>query len=208
MSVTPGDLTGTERAVLLVLMAQSKPVPNPDLVALGPKLDKAGRDKLNELGLIESDRSSGRFVHELTDRGWHLCREMLSAGAPPKSTGPAKTLYTMLAALDRYLTHADLSLADVFGSRNDVQTATVEDRIRGTYATLTPRPGGWVGLAHLRAELADAPRAEIDAALHTLYRTPGVSLIREENQKALTTVDRDAAVTIGGQDKHLIAIEA
>jgi hypothetical protein len=114
----------------------------------------------------------------------------------------------MLAALDRYLTHADLSLADVFGSPREVQTATVEDRIRDTYATLTPRPGGWVGLAHLRAELGDAPRAEIDAALHTLYRTPGVSLIREENQKALTTVDRDAAVMIGGQHKHLIAIEA
>jgi hypothetical protein len=208
VSVTPGDLTGTERAVLLVLMAQSRPVPNPDLVALGPKLDKAGRDKLNELGLIESDLSGRRFVHELTDRGWHLCREILTAGAPPKSTGPAKTLYTVLATLARYLTHADLSLADVFGSPNDVPTATVEDRIRGGYAELAPRPGGWVSLAHLRAELADAPRAEIDAALQTLHRAPGVSLIREENQKALTAADRDAAITIGGQDKHLIAIEA
>ena len=84
-------------------MAESRPVPNPDLLALGPKLDKPGRDKLNELGLIESARSGGRFVHELTDRGWHLCREIVSAGAPPRSTGPAKTLYTVLAALDRYL---------------------------------------------------------------------------------------------------------
>jgi hypothetical protein len=190
-------------------MAKSRPVPNPDLLALGPKLDKPGRDKLNELGLIESERSSGRFIHELTDRGWHLCREILSDGPPPRSTGPAKTLYTVLASLDRYLDHADLSLADVFGYPDDVQTkATVEDLIRDVYAKLTPRPGGWVGLTHLRAELADAPRAEIDAALHTLYRTPGVSLIREENQKALTDTDRDAAITIGGQDKHLIAIEA
>ena len=56
MSVTPADLTGTERAVLLVLMAESRPVPNPDLIALGPRLEKTGRDKLNNLGLIESDR--------------------------------------------------------------------------------------------------------------------------------------------------------
>jgi hypothetical protein len=189
-------------------MAESRPVPNPDLVVLGPKLDKPGRDKLNELGLIESARSGGRFVHELTDRGWHLCREIVSAEAPPRSTGPAKTLYTVLAALDRYLTHADLSPADVFGYPNDAQSAvTVEDRIRDAYTTLTPRPGGWVSLAHLRAELADAPRAEIDAALHTLYRASGVSLIPEENQKALTDTDRDAAITIGGQGKHLIAIE-
>ena len=52
-----------------------------------------------------------------------------------------------------------------------------------------------------------APHADVDAALHTLYRTDGVSLIPEENQKALTSADRDAAVTIGKQAKHLIAIE-
>jgi hypothetical protein len=70
VSVTPADLTGTERAVILVLIAESRPVPNPDLIGLGPKLDKPGRDKLNRLGLIESHRSGGRFVHELSDRGW------------------------------------------------------------------------------------------------------------------------------------------
>ena len=208
MSVTPADLTGTERAVLLVLMAESRPVPNPELVALGPKLDKPGRDKLNNLGLIESDRSGGRFVHELTDRGWRLCREILAAGPPPRSTGPAKTLYTVLGRLDRYLRRADLSLADVFGSDATCRAATaVEDRIRDAYASLTPRPGGWVGLTRLRTELTDTSRAEVDAALHTLYRAPGVSLIPEENQKVLTAADRDAAVVIGEQNKHLIAIE-
>ena len=183
-------------------------MPNPDLVALGPKLDKPGRDKLNKLGLIESHRSGGRFVHELTDRGWHLCRDIFSDGPPPRSTGPAKTLYTVLAALNRYLRHADLSLADIFGPDGDDQTpATIEDRIRHAYASLTPRPGGWVSLTRMRAELADASRADVDAALHTLYRIPGVSLIPEENQKVLSAADRDAAIVIGDQDKHLIAIE-
>ena len=208
MSVTPADLTGTERAVLLVLMAESRPVPNPDLANLGPKLDKPGRDKLNRLGLIESHRSGGRFVHELTDRGWRLCRDIFSDDAPPRSTGPAKTLYTVLGALDRYLRRADLSLADVFGPDADDPTpATIEDRVRHAYVSLTPRPGGWVSLTRLRTELADTSRAEVDAALHTLYRTPGVSLIPEENQKVLNAADRDAAIVIGDQDKHLIAIE-
>jgi hypothetical protein len=40
-----------------------------------------------------------------------------------------------------------------------------------------------------------------------MYRSPGVSLIPEENQKTLTAEDRAAAVEIGDQDKHLIAIE-
>jgi hypothetical protein len=206
VTVTPADLTGTERSVLLVLMAESRPVPNPDLLALGPKLDKPGRDKLNKLGLIESDRSGGRFVHELTDRGWRLCHDILAAGPPPRSTGPAKTLYTVLGALDRYLRRADLSLADLFGS-DQPTPATVEDRVRRAYAGLTPRPGGWVSLTRLRTELADTPRADVDAALHTLFRAPGVSLIPEENQKVLTAADRDAAVVIGDENKHLIAIE-
>ena len=85
VTISPADLTVTERSVLLVLMAESRPVPNPDLVAFGPKLDKPGRDKLNKLGLIESQRSGGRFVHELTDRGWRLCHDILAAGPPPRS---------------------------------------------------------------------------------------------------------------------------
>jgi hypothetical protein len=158
------------------------------------------------LGLIESHRTSGRFVHELTDRGWRLCHDILSAGAPPRSTGPAKTLYTLLDAFDRYLRRADLSLADVFGPADKLPT--VEDRIRQTYAKLAPRPGGWVSLAHLRADLGDTSPTDVDAALRTLHRTPGVSLIPEENQKVLTAADQAAAIVIGDQPKHLIAIEA
>ncbi len=190
-------------------MAEARPVPNPDLVALGPKLDKPGRDKLNRLGLIESQRSGGRFVHELTDRGWRLCRDIFSDGPPPRSTGPAKTLYTVLGALDRYLQprrpqpRRRVWLRRRRGRRRR-PSRTV---IRHAYASLTPRPGGWVSLTRLRAELADTSRADVDAALHTLYRTPGVSLIPEENQKVLTAADHDAAIVIGDQNKHLIAIE-
>jgi hypothetical protein len=205
VGVTPSDLTGTERAVLLVLMAESRPLPNPDLVALGPKLDKPSRDKLNNLGLIDSYRDSNRFVHELTDKGWHLCRDIVAAAPPPRSTGPAKTLYTVLNSLSRYLTSADLSLADVFGHTDDAPP--LDDRIRRAYTDLSPRSGGWVSLTRLRAVLADTDRADVDDALRTLARTPGVSLIPEENQKVLTAADRDAAITIGPENKHLIAIE-
>lgn len=207
MGVTPTFLTGTERAVLLVLMAESRPVPNPELVTLGPKLDKPGRLRLNDLGLIESYTAGGRIVHELTDKGWHLCRDIVTAGPPPRSTGPGKTLYTVLRALGRYLDGADLSLADVFGYTDQVQTtASLEDRIRQVYADLAPRPGGWLSLTRLRAELADTERADLDAALRALFRAPDVSLIPEENQKALTAADHDAAIVIGPEPKHLIAI--
>lgn len=207
MSVTATDLTGTERLVLLVLMGASRPVSNSELSELGPALDKPGRDKLNRLGLIESDRERGRYVHELTDHGWRLCRHLVAAGPPARSAGPAKALYTVLGALGRYLDHSDLSLADVFGPLAEKTEKTTEDRIRSAYDKLAPRPGGWVSLTRLRAELND-PRAAVDTALITLHRTPGVSVIPQEDQKVLTAEDRAAAVVIGDRPKHLIAIEA
>ncbi|WP_283613697.1 hypothetical protein [Mycolicibacterium poriferae] len=214
MSVTPTDLTGTERAVLIVLMAESRPVANPELATLGPALDKPGRDKLNALGLIESERIKGRYVHELTDRGWALCRDIVAAGPPPRSTGPAKTLYTVLGALGRYLQRSEVSLAELFwpaeAETSEDETPgreTLEDRVRAAYARLAPRPGGWVRLAELRAALGDA-RGDVDTALTALSRAPGVSVIPEEDQKKLTPDDRAAAVMIGDRPKHLIAIEA
>lgn len=208
MTATPGELTGTERAVLLVLMARARPVPNPELAALGPALDKPGREKLNRMGLIDSERVGNRYVHELTDRGWRMCRELLDAPPPARATGSAKALQTILAGLGRYLQTAHLSLADVFGPGDTAADApSVEDRIRAVYTELAPRPGGWVPLRRLRAEL-DAPRDAVDAALAALHRTPGVSVIPEENQKQLTDEDRAAAVLIGDRPKHLIAIEA
>lgn len=226
LNVAPDELTGTEQAVLLVLMAESRPVPNPDLERLGPKLDKPGRERLNELGLIET--APGRpLVHELTDAGWALCRRLFEADTPPRATGQGRALYTVLRALHRHFERADLSPADVFlpddspdapappdtapipGTASGYALAPrAEEALRAAYARLADRPGGWVSLSRLRGEVTDLPRKEVDAALISLYQQPGVSLIPEENQKTLTETDRAAAVRIGDQNKHLIAIES
>jgi hypothetical protein len=218
VNVAPDELTGTEQAVLLVLMAESRPVPNPELERLGPKLDKPKRDRLNRLGLIESS-GTRPVVHELTDAGWALCRSLFGAGAPPRSTGQGKALYTLLAALHRYFEKAELVPADVFLPAEQPADVTAEApaaatgadpelQLRTAYAGLAARPGGWVSLLRLRHALPGLPRPTVDAALISLYQQPGVSLIPEENQKVLTPADREAAVEIGNQDKHLIAIES
>ena len=127
-------------------------------------------------------------------------------------------MYTVLAGLARYLDRTDQSLADLFwpaglgaGAKpSAVQPARygqVEESVRTAYLRLARRPGGWVGLARLRTELSNVPRPALDAALVRMFRQPGISLIPEENQKVLTPADRDAAVEIGDEDKHLIAIE-
>jgi hypothetical protein len=217
VSVEPDELTGTEQAVLLVLMAQAAPVRNPELAALGPKLGKDNRDRLVRLGLIEVGTVDRAMSLELTDRGWATCAALIGTDAPPRPSGQGKALYTVLQALRRYLDRADLAPSDVFVAQDDgvLDGATVaatensvETQVRDAYVRLAAHAGGWVDLVRLREELSDVSRPELDAALTRMYRLPGISLIPEENQKTLTDRDRAAAVAIGDQDKHLIAIES
>ncbi|MFI6634301.1 hypothetical protein ACIBI7_35930 [Nonomuraea fuscirosea] len=81
-----------------------------------------------------------------------------------------------------------------------------QERVFDAYARTAQGPGRWAGLAELRALLGDMPRAEQDQALRDLERLPYVNVVPESNQKLLTPEDREAAVHIGGQDKHLIAV--
>lgn len=210
------DLTASEVLVLLTLMAESRPVPNPELKNFGPELRAQSRTKLNRLGLVDTDTSARPYTHVLADKGWAHCYQEIGAEAPPKAGPYGRTLYTLLAALRRYFDRADLRPADVFrpadttGSAPEVprSPATVEGRVRAAYTQLAARPGAWVSLTDLREVLADVSRTDLDGELVRMYRLPDVVLVPEENQKALTEQDRAAAVVIGYRDNHAIAIEA
>lgn len=64
----------------------------------------------------------------------------------------------------------------------------------------------WIALSEIAA-FTDFTDDEWVRALTALHRRPGVHLIPEENQKALTDSDRASAVIIGAQARHLIAID-
>lgn len=204
MSVDPEELSGTEQAVLLVLMAEARPVRNTELASLGPALDKPTRNRLIHLRLIETDTSVRPMEHDLTDAGWVACAKLIGADTPEQSKPQGKALYTVLRALRRYFNRNDLAPGEVF---LPLDTVDIEAEVRAAYVRLTATAGGWVDLVRLRAELPDVTKPDLDAALTRMYRIPGVSLIPEENQKTLTAEDRAAAVEIGDQAKHLIAIE-
>jgi hypothetical protein len=215
VSVDPEELTGTKQAVLLVLMAEARPVRNPELSILGPELKKQDRDDLVRHGLIEVTTEGRAMALELTDRGWATCAAIIGADVPAQSKGQGKAFYTVLRALRRHFDREGLAPADVFfplddnalAGEPDVLGDQVEAKVRATYVGLAARAGGWVDLVRLREELSDVSRHDLDAALTRMYRIPGVSLVPEENQKTLTAKDHAAAISIGDQAKHLIAIE-
>ncbi|HET8658897.1 MAG TPA: hypothetical protein VFM55_07860 [Micromonosporaceae bacterium] len=166
------------------------------------------RKKLVARGLINV-RKEGRFYFlELSERGWGWCREQLDAEVPPQAGHGGAAAYAILNGLRRFLDRQDLSLADLFERPADAEPATgdIEARIRKAYGELAPEPGAWVGLVDIRSRLGALARPDVDRVLVRMNRGPDVRIVPESGQKTLTDQDREAAVSIGNQDRHLIAI--
>ncbi|WP_035857379.1 hypothetical protein [Cryptosporangium arvum] len=209
-------LKPVERAALLLLVAVAEPsVTNPDLTArFGVAITGDGRRGLNDRKLVKTEKVGRSLSHEVLDDGWARAREELLGVLPKSLLGQAATA-AINAQLHRYLARNDLRLFDIFQA-GDAEADVVEvehpaptvlaDRIRAAYWKVTKKPNGWVLLSSLREQLADISRAELDAALIALNSAPDVTFSTEANKKSL--VDRGAAaVVIGNQKKHLIAIE-
>ena len=80
--------------------------------------------------------------------------------------------------------------------------------VHRAYRELVGATADWLPLRRLREHLADLDREQVDRALAGLLDSHAVRLIPETNQKMLTPADHDAAIWLGGQYRHLIAIEA
>ncbi|MEV0585854.1 hypothetical protein [Nonomuraea sp. NPDC050310] len=218
-------LTLPQLGALLMLMAETGEADNTLLKErYGAAIDGKVRTTLNEAKLVESEKDGRVFRHVLTDSGWARAGEELRAGIPLR-TGGAVIARVMLAWLTTSLRRGDRSLAEIFAP--DLLTpapapgvaepplpeapaaasegSTPEDRVRQAYAALAPAPGDWVRLADLRPLLSDLPREAVDTALTAINRSDG-ALIPEGNQKSLTPADEAAALTLGNQAKHLLAI--
>ncbi|QOC94202.1 hypothetical protein [Micromonospora craniellae] len=215
-------LTTVETAALFILLAEAVPVANVRLTQEHRcELKKGSREKLERLKLIEVERISGRLVLTLGEKGWAHCHAQLAAGsAPPGSGAIGGALYAVLWRWGRFLAAQQLSLGEfvtvsnapaVTGPQAGGRTPVgpdADERVCTAYASLAPRAGDLVSLADLRDMVGDLTTADVDAALRRLHRRRGVTLVPEANQKTLDARTRAAAVVIGDQPKHSIAMGA
>lgn len=206
------ELGHKQVAAMFTLMRLAREVSNPELEeVVGFRLTGEDRRKLNNLKLVDTRKEGQALVHELTDEGWAWCAEEFSAKQPP-GPRPRSVLgvafYVVLNGFDEYMRREKLRPADVFSANGEPLEEDLEQRIRTAYGKLAKSPRAWVGLADLRPLLGDAPTDKVDAVLKELSRTGQVHLVPESNRKALTAADHAAAVRIGGEDNHLISIEA
>ncbi|OLF12434.1 hypothetical protein BLA60_10140 [Actinophytocola xinjiangensis] len=180
----------SERSALFTLWVQNRDIPNPELTkTLGVDLRPAARDRLNKAGLIESTK--GRpIVHRITPEGVDWClRQSLTIEPPPRSGALVRAVFAKF--------------------RQDAPELTpdLEKLIREVYRELSIKPQDWVRLARIRPELNGADHTEVDETLLTMIKTGTVHLAPQSDRKALTDEDHAAAIRVGSQDKHLLAIE-
>ena len=211
------QLSIPEKSALLALMLLVEEASNNQIdEAYGFKIEKKVRDRLVDSGYITAHKSKelrGAFVHELTEAGWKQSREDLAAETPPGVQKCYRLLYGVLRTVGRHLSRKNLEMADFFVP--DTSPVVVEApqavdparEIRAAYDGLVSRPGAWVNLSRLRDALPHLTRDEVDEALLRLNLEPWAYLIPEANQKTLSEADREAAVHVGGEDKHLLSIE-
>ncbi len=152
MAIIAGDLSVRERAVLFALLAEARPLSNPELAErIGFRLHGARRRRLNELGLVTSEKRGRAYVHELTEAGWRWCAAELAGGAAERGkdtghgTGIERALYAVIGSISRYLDANGLSLADViaaFAAAPKRQQAPRRPEYQGTHRG-KPRDIGW-----------------------------------------------------------------
>ncbi|HUN30770.1 MAG TPA: hypothetical protein VMU95_02020 [Trebonia sp.] len=212
--MSSGNLSVKERAILFALLGEAREISNPELEERwGFTLTGKERRTLNELKLVDSRRSGRTYAHELSDAGWRWCALELAAGPAGLGRNPAsmeRALYAVLSGLGRHLDDTGQSLADVFRqpvskpespASDDIETAII-----GAYRGLSAEPGQFVKLRELRERLPLILRVDLDSALERMYRARQVNLIPQENQQVLTDADRESALRVGGEFKHMLSV--
>ncbi|GAA2684767.1 MULTISPECIES: hypothetical protein [Actinosynnema] len=196
----PDTYSPSEQAALFLLMTLDREVPNAELVK-EHKVDlrKDGRERLNKDGLIASEEKGRRIWHRITPEGAAWCRREFPALELPARSGPlARALFELARPLIiDSLSGGGSTPAEV------VESGGLDAVIRDAYRELSVKPQDWVRLAKLRPRLSEA----VDAALRRMLRHGEVHLAPDSNRKVLTDADHAAAIRIGDEDKHLIAIE-
>jgi hypothetical protein len=173
---------------------------------MGFPLVGAERRRLNDRKYVESDKSGRAFVHDLSDAGWRWCADELAAGPGERASGLERAHYLVFGVFARYLRASGLSLSDFVGASSGGAVA-VAARVQAGYRALAPAAGEFVTLRELRLHLADIRRPDVDSALTELFARQRINLIPESHQQSLSAADRESALRIGGEYKHLISIE-
>ncbi|MBM7862764.1 hypothetical protein [Lentzea nigeriaca] len=164
-------------------------------------LSKDERIALNKDGLLETSKEGRRLVHQITDKGIAWCAGDLMDGEAPSRIGPLARVHALVLSRLARFAYQRGALAEA------IQSGDLEELIRQVYLELGDGYQDWVRLAKIRPRLGGADRDEVDETLLRMVKAGTTHLVPDSNRKVLTEDDHAAAIRVGGEDKHLMAIE-
>jgi len=183
------------------------------------KIAKRERDALIAGGLIEVERRGRAVGLAVSEKGWAWANDNLAHALPARSTAGAAVLHGWLAHLQAFMQAKGLRLADILGGQASASSgspgkaaqsdghAALRERIRAAYLDVT---GGTFNrralLSNVRRRLGDVDRADLDEALKRMQRDEEASLMRLDNPIDIAEADREAAVQIGEEPRHILWI--
>lgn len=211
------ELTAADYAYLIILKAADRELSNTELSKLyGVRLVSPDYERLNGAGYVSSDTKRRPYRHVITGDGKKAVivpltieQGMLPEGEK-RSAGERQLFWAALVAQQQVLLRADR--ADPAPSVQDgvaapaAESVDLDGRIRAAYSTLAGAPGEWVDLTALRPLFKDVSKAELDRALAGMLDARDVRLEPNPFEHRVTEQVRRAAVHIGGEDRHKLAI--
>jgi hypothetical protein len=210
------ELSSVDYAFLAVLKAEDREISNNELNEIyGFRLVGKSLKRLLDAEFVVTDKKRSPYWHQLSRKGekelatpWGLDDDHVDKGEG--RTARDRQLWAGLVALQNVL--AARPGAAVPPANHAIPAAAAEvprdldRRIRDAYGELASTPGTWVNLTALRGQLADVPKADLDRALKALLRDDDVRLEPEPFGHRVGAAEREAAVHIGGEDRHKLAI--
>ena len=204
------ELTSADYAILIVLKAEDREISNTELNKLYEvRLVSPAYERLNAEGLVSSETKRRPYRHVITDKGKQVLADPLKidddrAEPGEKRSTREKQLWAAVVAQQKEILRLP--------ARKTVSAAVIEppadldSRIRAAYTKLAGGPGDYVNLTDLRPLLGDVPKGELDQALLRLHDASDVRLEPEPFGHRIGAEERSAAVHIGGEDRHKLAI--
>lgn len=205
------DLTSADYAYLVILKAEGGELSNTEMDHIYEvRLKSPDYEKLNAEGYVVTGTKSRPYRHAITDKGLRALKAplVIEQGRVPegdrRSPRERQLFWAGMVAQQKLLIGRHVAESSAVPEAEE--PVDLDGRIRRVYTELAGTPGKWVSLTALRPLIGDVSKSELDKALVAMLDSPDVRLEPEPFGHRIGVEERQAAVHIGGEDRHKLAI--
>jgi hypothetical protein len=201
------ELSSVDYSFLAILQLEEREISNTEMdQKYGFRLVARPLQRLLAAEYVYTNKERAPYRHTITKAGLKALAQPLGLDDDHVEKGEGRSVR------EKQLWAGLVALQNLLAGRSTPATVTVaapadvDGRIRAAYGQLASKPGAWVDLTALRGQLADVPKADLDRALKAMLRDDDVRLEPEPFGHRVGDAERQAAVHIGGEDRHKLAI--